>query len=106
MSERLPSSARSRSYDPEPPGLGFEGEVARLRAQVELSLAIERRRLASLGVVDGMHLLELACEPGFVTGKLAEWLPHSSIVALDPHARMLEAARNTLAGGESSHRVQ
>src|SRR5689334_21822532 len=81
------------SYQPDRQPGGFDAEIARLRAQVELSWDVERRRLHGLGVSDGQTVLEPGCGAGQITRKLAEWLPHSRIVALDTDRRMLKAAR-------------
>ena len=96
MTAEDPTHQASRSYDPERFGRTFDDEIARLRVQVELSWPVERRRLAALGVVDGQQLLELGCGPGFFTERLANWLPSSSIVALDSDRRMLDLARQVV----------
>jgi SAM-dependent methyltransferase len=78
-----------RSYDPEHVGCSFDAEIDRLRAQVVLSWSIEQRRLSALGIADGQRVLEPGCGPGFVTQRLAAWLPQSPITALDSDPRML-----------------
>lgn len=90
--KRSTSAATPLSYRPDGRGQSFDEEITRLRTQVELSWSVEQRRLASLGVADGQHILELGCGPGFVTGRLAAWLPNSTIVALDTDRRMLDLA--------------
>jgi len=85
-----------QSYDPDRLDGGFDAELKRLRAQVDMSWKVERRRLAALGVMDGHRLLELGCGPGFVTERLASAFPHATIVAIDTDQKMLDAAaRNT-----------
>lgn len=98
MSGEWPAArvARTLSYAPSDCAHTFDDELARLRAQVALSWAVEQRRLAALGVADGQCVLEPGCGPGFVTERLAGWLPQSRIVALDPDPAMLRAARRTL----------
>jgi SAM-dependent methyltransferase len=86
-------------------GHGLDAEIARLRAQVAMSWSVESRRLASLGVADGQHLLEVGCGPGFVTERLASWLPASRIVAVDSDPRMLSQASRLLAGTPAADRV-
>ncbi len=93
-----------RSYDPDRLGGGFQAELERLRAQVEMSWGVERRRLAALGVEDGQRLMELGCGPGFVTERLASWLPRGMIVGVDPDPRMLAAASRAV-GEAASGRV-
>jgi SAM-dependent methyltransferase len=88
----------SGSYAAEQTGRTFEREIARLKCQTEVSWVVEQRRLACVGVADGHALLELGCGPGFVTQRLAQWLPRSRIAALDCDERMLDVARQTLGG--------
>lgn len=93
------------SYRPEGFGHSFADEIARLRTQVALSWPVEQRRLAMLGITDGQRILEPGCGPGFVTERLAAWLPHSGIVALDMDRRMLEHARTVVDRGGAGTRV-
>jgi ubiquinone/menaquinone biosynthesis C-methylase UbiE len=85
------------SYEPDRLGRGFEGELERLRAQVEMSWNVEHCRLAALGVEDGQRIVELGCGPGFVTQRLASWLPRGTIVGVDPDPRMLAVASRVAA---------
>jgi ubiquinone/menaquinone biosynthesis C-methylase UbiE len=93
------------SYSPETIGRSFDEEITRLRIQMELSWPVEQRRLTALGVRDGQRLLEPGCGPGLVTERLATWLPHSEIVALDSDVRMLNTARKMLPDFQPLHRV-
>jgi SAM-dependent methyltransferase len=68
-----------------------------------MSWRVERRRLAALGVKDGQRILELGCGPGFVTERLASWLPSGMIVGVDPDPRMLTIASRAVGEAESSH---
>jgi SAM-dependent methyltransferase len=97
---------RVSSYDPDRLGGTFEDEVARLRAQVAMSWPVEQRRLAALGIRDGLHVLEAGCGPGFFTERLAAWLPRSPIVALDADLRMLQIASQHLRRDEFDRRIE
>jgi SAM-dependent methyltransferase len=98
-------ATRDHPYNPGHCRRTFDEEVARLRAQVELSWVIEQRRLVGLGVADGQQVLEPGCGPGFVTERLATWLPRSRIVALDADLRMLQVARQSLQHRGLDHRI-
>src|SRR5215468_1466714 len=87
------SVAVNQSYDPARLRHGFDAEVARLRRQVELSWAVEHRRLLALGVSDGQRVLEPGCGAGFVTERLAACLPCSRILAPDSDLRRTQLAR-------------
>jgi SAM-dependent methyltransferase len=99
-------TAVQHSYDPDHLGRGFDAEIDRLRAQAGLSWPIEQRRLSALGVADGQRVLEPGCGPGFVTERLAKWLPGSPITALDSDPRMLGVARRLLCERGLDLRVQ
>lgn len=90
------TAATPHSYRPDESGHSLDQEIARLRTQVALSWPVEQRRLTTLGITDGQRILEPGCGPGFVTERLAAWLPHSSIVALDTDRRMLDFARTVV----------
>ena len=92
----------SRSYEPEHFGQSFDQEIERLRAQVDLSWAVEQRRLSALDIRDGQWVLEAGCGPGFVTQRLADWLPRSRIIAIDSDPRMLAAARRVCTSDQIS----
>jgi 2-polyprenyl-3-methyl-5-hydroxy-6-metoxy-1,4-benzoquinol methylase len=98
--------SKAGSYEPEPVGSDLRGEIERLRAQVELSWNAERRRLAGLGVRDGMRIVELGCGAGFFTHALARWMPHSTITAIDIDRRMLSAAAECFEKDDCRSRVQ
>jgi len=89
------TGSQAQSYEPELFGHSFEGELERLRIQVELSWKVEHRRLAAIGISNGQCLLEAGCGPGFFTQRLAAWLPNSPIIGLDPNPEMLRVARKT-----------
>jgi ubiquinone/menaquinone biosynthesis C-methylase UbiE len=82
------------SYEPERFGQSIDREISRLRDQADLSWTVEQRRLSELGVRDGQCVLEAGCGPGFVTQRLAEWLPRSRIFAIDSDPRMLAIAQH------------
>ena len=103
--ERSAASPARASYRPDGSGHSFDEEVERLRSQVALSWPVEQRRLATLGVADGQWILEPGCGPGFVTERLARWLPGSPIVALDTDRRMVDLARMVVGRDAAGARV-
>jgi SAM-dependent methyltransferase len=103
--ERPAASPARASYRPDGSGHSFDEEIERLRSQVALSWPVEQRRLATLGLTDGQRVLELGCGPGFVTERLARWLPASCIVALDTDRKMLDLARTVMNHGATGTRV-
>jgi ubiquinone/menaquinone biosynthesis C-methylase UbiE len=94
------------SYDPDHLGRTFDEETERLRAQVALSWPMEQRRLSMLGIVNGKRVVEPGCGPGFVTERLARFLPDSRITALDNDRRMLGLARRNLENQGLNRRVE
>jgi len=77
-----------RAYDLSNWNRSVEGEIHRLRLQVDLSWKKEARNLSWFGLQDGMSVLELGSGPGFFTEKLLSLVPNSSITAveIDPTA--------------------
>lgn len=78
-----------RSYDLSHEQRDTASELARLRAQFDLSWAQEAQLLGWLGLRDGLHVVELGCGPGDVTEALSALLPHSAITAVDHDETML-----------------
>jgi ubiquinone/menaquinone biosynthesis C-methylase UbiE len=86
----------SGSYRPEEAAGGMADELARLHSQVELSWSEEVRLLHSLGLTDGMAIVELGAGPGFVTERLLGLLPSSQVCAVDVRADLLAEAERRL----------
>lgn len=105
MAATAVTSGPSTSYAPMAAGT-LADEVARLHGQLERTWAVERRRLAGLGLPDGQRLLEAGCGPGLVTVRLAQWLPRLQIVAIDSDPEMLDLAHTTLAEAGVAGRVE
>ena len=57
--------------------IGFNNEVDRLKAQVQLGWEKEFRTLKWLGLKDGMNILDVGAGPGVYCEKLLENLPNS-----------------------------
>ncbi|NTX55309.1 class I SAM-dependent methyltransferase [Myxococcus sp. CA039A] len=85
----------SGSYRPEEHSGGLGEELARLKAQVELSWPEERRLLRALGLTESMSVVELGGGPGFVAEKLLELVPSGAlhVVELNPGMCVLAEAR-------------
>jgi len=82
--------------DPRLASSHLHANVERLEAQVALSWGQEARALKTLGLVDGMSILEVGCGPGFVTERLLDMFPHSRVIAVEPDPGMSSLARNRL----------
>jgi SAM-dependent methyltransferase len=80
------------SYKASNYNLEFEGEIQRLKAQVQLSWEKEARTLKWFGLADKMNVLEAGSGPGFFTEKLLELLPKSSITAVEIDPALQEKA--------------
>ena len=72
-------------------------EVRRLKAQASASSYADRLRLTGLG--PGQVALDAGCGPGIITAEMLEVVgPTGRVVAMEPLAAHLEAARALLAG--------
>ena len=91
----------SSSYQLSEENLSVGDELQRLCSQVQLSWKEEMRLMGWLGLSDGMSVLELGCGPGFVTERLAEYLPTSQITALDCDPLALAYAQERLNNRET-----
>jgi len=96
------------SYQANTFNLEFEGEIQRLKAQVLLSWEKEARTLKWFGLADGMNVLEAGSGPGFLTEKLLELLPNSSVTAveIDPVLHEKAVAYLQDKGGDRVNRIQ
>jgi ubiquinone/menaquinone biosynthesis C-methylase UbiE len=94
--------------DPRLASSRLHADVERLRAQAELSWSREAKALARLGLCDGMSILEVGSGPGFITERLLEALPHSTVTSVELDPNMCEFARTQLAAylGERLEIVQ
>src|SRR3989454_318625 len=81
------------SYDPDRGYLGVTAELARLQAQVQVSWPQEERLLRTIGLRDGLDVLEVGCGPGFFTERLLTAFPSTRITATDVRADFLRLAR-------------
>ena len=84
------------SYYFENPSPTLDKELERLKYQAELTWDKEARNLSWFGVKDGMSVVELGSGGGFITQKLLNLLPHSSITIVDVSPVMLEYSRTYL----------
>jgi ubiquinone/menaquinone biosynthesis C-methylase UbiE len=92
----MPTTSAAPSYKADEENRDLESELARLKAQLDLSWKQELRLLRWLGLQDGMAILEVGCGPGYVTEQLYTAFPHSSITALDNDNEMLARAADHL----------
>src|SRR5712691_745235 len=83
--------------DPRLASSRLHSDVDRLRAQAILSWPREARALAQLGLQDGMSIVEVGSGPGFITERLLDDLPHSSVTAVELDPSMCDVARSRLA---------
>lgn len=93
----MPTVTSSPSYKADEEHRDLDSELARLKAQLDLSWKQELRLLRWLGLQDGMTILEVGCGPGYVTEQLYTAFPHSPITALDNDEQMLARAADHLA---------
>ena len=84
------------SYYIKNPSPTINREFERLKYQAELTWNKEARNLSWFGVEDGMSVVELGSGGGFMTEKLLNLLPNSSITIVDISPVMLERSRNYL----------
>ncbi|PWU70034.1 class I SAM-dependent methyltransferase [Gracilibacillus dipsosauri] len=84
------------SYHASNANIGWEAEVNRLKAQALMGWEKEYKHLIWHGLTDGMNVLEVGSGPGFVTEKLLENLPNSSITALDIDEKLITKAKQAL----------
>jgi ubiquinone/menaquinone biosynthesis C-methylase UbiE len=68
-------------------------ELCQLEAQVEASWLQEERLLRSVGLGDGLQVLEVGCGPGFFTERLLRAFPSIRLTATDVRADFLGLAR-------------
>lgn len=73
-------------------------ELERLRRQALAVWPEEERRLARLGLVDGMRVLDIGCGAGFVSEKLAQLNSGGETVGLEPDPALARLARTTFEG--------
>lgn len=66
------------------PDAFIDAELARLHEQALAMWPTERQVLTSLGLVDGMRILDIGCGPGTITARIAALCPNSSVVGLEP----------------------
>lgn len=101
------SKSHSGSYDPQQTFQGFDAELSRLEAQVQLSWYEEALLLKRIGLQDGMSVLELGSGPGFFTERLLTLLPTSHITALEVRPDLFAIVQQRLAGRSTRlHLVQ
>jgi ubiquinone/menaquinone biosynthesis C-methylase UbiE len=87
---------------------GLDAEIARLRAQVELTWHREAALLRRLGLRDDAAVLELGSGPGFVTEKLCGLVSRGSVTAVEIDPTLVERAGRYLQtqGRSRYHLVQ
>jgi SAM-dependent methyltransferase/acyl carrier protein len=74
-------------------------EIRRLRGQVELFWEKEYALYRSLGLGDGMSVLECGCGPGFMIGRISDALPSCRAVGLEIDPALAMVARETAEEG-------
>lgn len=98
----------SGSYNASQVQPDLDSEIHRLQTQVLISWHKEARTLNWFGLRDGMSVLELGSGPGFFTQQLLNWLPNSTITAVEIDPILIERAKQHLSGqaGERLHLVE
>ncbi len=86
----------TRSYDVDMSHRGREAEIHRLAAQASLGWGKEARTLSWFGLEDGMSLLELGSGPGFITRRLLDLVPNSTITCLEIDPSLVKQAEQYL----------
>lgn len=85
--------AYQSSYKVNQFSLSTKSEVERLEAQVELFWEKELSLYKSLGLCNGMSIVECGCGTGIVGRKLLQEFPESKITAFDIDPYLVETAR-------------
>lgn len=73
-----------------------EAELARLHEQASVMWPVERQVLTSLGLVDGIRILDIGCGPGTITARIAGLCPNSPVVGLEPDPARARLAERVL----------
>lgn len=71
-------------------------EILRLERQAKTGYKKELRNLKSLGLKDGMSILEVGSGPGFYTELLLESFPNSQIVGIDNDSTYIDLSKKRL----------
>ncbi|MCQ2969334.1 MAG: class I SAM-dependent methyltransferase [Clostridium sp.] len=85
--------------------IGFNNEVDRLKAQVELGWKKEFRTLKWLGLRNGMDILDIGGGPGFYSEKILENLPNSKVTIVDIDDKLLRIAKDRLSNYYYNNRI-
>lgn len=91
------------SYQIESIAGNMEGEINRLKAQVELFWEKELKHYMEFGLSDGMAIVELGSGPGFVTEKVLEKFPNASITGVEIDPILVDYSKQYLAQKEFSN---
>ncbi len=86
----------SRIYDASTGNITLDAELERLRYQANMCVEKESGKLTSLGLRDGMSVLEVASGPGFVTEWLSRLVPNGSITCLEIDPVLVKYAGDNL----------
>jgi ubiquinone/menaquinone biosynthesis C-methylase UbiE len=67
-------------------------ELARLKQQAQIALALEKAMWKQIGVRPGMQVLDLASGPGVISCELAKAVEPGTVTGLDVNPKMIEVA--------------
>ncbi len=73
-----------------------DAELARLHEQASVLWPVESQVLTSLGLVDGIRILDIGCGPGTITAKIAALCPNSPVLGLEPDPNRARLAEREL----------
>ncbi len=74
----------------------IDAELARQHEQASVMWPVERQVLTSLGLVDGVRILDIGCGPGTITARIAALCPNSPVVGLEPDPARARLAERVL----------
>jgi ubiquinone/menaquinone biosynthesis C-methylase UbiE len=85
----------ARIYDASTGNISLDAEIQRLKYQANMCVERESQKLMSIGLRDGMSVLEVASGPGFVTEWLSRLVPNGSITCLEIDPILVKYAADT-----------
>ena len=92
----------ANSYNVSSISCNVQMEIDRLQAQTDLFWKNEFDEYVGHGLINGMHILELASGPGFITEKLLQKLEQVTITCVEIDPVLADIARQRLSRGEPS----
>ncbi len=93
MNSKKSANSLNGSYQLDSVAVSADKEISRLKYQTDLFWDEEIIQYRRASMKDSMTILELGSGPGFVTEKLVQEFPNSSIVCVERDTKLIEFAR-------------